>query len=424
MDEAPGKPAGSAGRRTGLVIIDQGMSSVSNILVIIFVAHALAPEDFGRFALLFLVAGFAQGLVRTLVSLTVLVHPEVADGRPRAVIGSALILGAFAGLVCLVGGAIAWWAGSPLGPATVALSLFLPLLLLHDLGRYLGFATARAMRSILIDTLWVAFMVVFFAVTLVRGDASLLVLIAGWAGSGSLAALWVFVQYGVPRGEQISLAWLRERWHFSWRTFVGNMSGNGGALIGAMLITTVSGPLSVAAVRASLLLGRPGAAVQLAAGASAAADVAREKPDDRELRRHQRRAMTISAAAALVNVVVLLALPDAVGRLILGGVWPIIEPLLLPAGLAVVALAAQSGVRAALLGRREVHIAMIVDIVGTLLTISGLVVGAALWDQAGAVWGLVAGQAVTSAVWWAVFLRYLRRRAREHEFVHTGLGAA
>lgn len=61
-----------------------------------------------------------------------------------------------------------------------------------------------------------------------------------------------------------------------------------------------------------------------------------------------------------------------------------------------------------------------------MLTVAGLVVGAAAADETGAVWGLVVGQSLTSALWWVVFVRYLRRgrRSGAHRSGHEPAGEA
>src|SRR5689334_24441692 len=51
---------GGAGRRASLVTFDQGISSASNLLMLIWVAHALSAADFGRFSLVFFVWVFTQ----------------------------------------------------------------------------------------------------------------------------------------------------------------------------------------------------------------------------------------------------------------------------------------------------------------------------------------------------------------------------
>lgn len=398
----------SANRRVSTVTIDQTVSSGSNLLVVILGAHALTPLDFGLFSLILLIYGFALAPTRAVISVPVLVHPEDADQRPWRVLGSASVLGLWVGAIFMVVGFVLYFTGSPMGVAALLPGPLLALLQLHDVGRYLAIARHTPGRALVLDLTWLVLMIGAYVAVLVLDLVSLSSLILVWGGSGSVAALWIFVHYGFPGRGDISLSWLKERWDFSWRSLVANMSTMGGALIGAVAVAFVSSAVAVAAVRAALLLGRPSATVQMSVSASTAADVARDEGGVRGLRRFQLRAMAISAVVALVNLAILVALPDWAGRIILGNIWPLIEPLMLAVGLAVVVAAAQSGVRAVLLGRRQIQTTMVADIAGAVLTIGSLTVGAVLDDAAGAVWGLVAGQALTVIFWWAAFLRYLR----------------
>ncbi len=403
----------TAGRRAGLVTFDQGISSASNLLVLIWVAHALSAADFGRFSLVFFVWVFTQnGLVRSLVSATVMVHPEDADHRPRGVVGAAVLLSLAVAALCVVAGVGIWALGSDVGPPLVVVGVLMPLLGVQDVGRYIGIAESKPGRAVVLDTQWLVLQMVLFVTVEVVHGSTLIWLVAAWAGSGAVSGLWVFVQHGVPMGRELSFDWLRERWHFSWRSLVASSSSATVALIGSSLMAIVSGPVAVAAVRAALLLERPSTTVQTAVATSAATDIAREQSDNAGLLRHQRRTMTVSILVALLNMGVLLVIPDSVGKLLLGHVWDIVQPLLLVVGFHVGAIAAQSGVRAALMGRRQIQAVMVVDITGTVLSIIGLVAGAAVADAQGAMWGGVIGQTITSAIWWVVLVRHLATTGR------------
>jgi O-antigen/teichoic acid export membrane protein len=403
--------AGS-GRRAGLVTVDQLISSASNLLVLIWVAHALPPAGFGRFSLVFLIYVFTQtGVVRSLVSATVVVHPEDADERPRWVLGTAVLLSVVAGVLCVGAGGILWWAGSALGSPVLLVGLLMPLLAVQDVGRYLGIAQSRPGKAVVLDSIWLVLMAVGIVAVEVVHKPTLLWIVTAWATTGAVAGLWVFVQHGFPRARELSLDWLRHRWHFSWRSLVASSSTAIVALVGSSLMAVVSGPVAVAALRAALLLERPSTTVQTAVATSAATDIARERPDNAGLLAYQRRTMILSVAVAALNMLVVLMIPDSVGRLVLGQVWHVVQPLLLVVGFHVGAFAAQSGVRAALIGRRRIESVMMVDIVGTVLSIVGVVVGAAMADAEGAMWGAVIGQSATAAVWWMVLLRHLSTTA-------------
>lgn len=400
-ETAPAAPRGSTGGRATLVTVDQALSSVTNLLAVIWVAHVASAVEFGSFSLLLLVYTFVMGPIHALISMRVVVHPEDADHRPRLVFGSAFVLALGGGAACALVGVLQIGYGAAIGPAMVALGVALPLLVVQDVGRWVAIARSRPAGAILLDATWLVLLLGGFVLLAVLDEARLFTLTAVWAGSGAVAALWLPVRYGVFRPAEVSLRWLRERWDQSWRLLVGNVVAAGSVLSGAALIAFVSSPIAVAAVRAAILLGRPTTAVQNAVASSMAADVARERPDNRGLLRHQRRTMAVAAAVAVVNLVVLMLLPDAVGEAVLGNVWPVIAPLMLPVTLWLVVAAAQAGVPPALVGRHQFQVAMVVQIVGGLLTVVALVAGALLGGAEGAVWGLVAGQAATAAAWWA-----------------------
>jgi O-antigen/teichoic acid export membrane protein len=401
---------GGAGRRASLVTIDQVISGGSNLMLVVIAAHMLSAADFGRFSLVFFAWAFTQGaVVRSLVASTVVVHPEDADERPRAVLGAAVLLSLASGLLCAIAGAASWWAGSDVGLPLVLVGLLMPLLGVQDAGRYMAVAESKPGRAIVLDSIWLGLILAALAAVAVAYDVTLMWLVAVWAGTGAVAGLWVFVQHGIPRARELSLDWLRLRWHFSWRSLVAASSTSAFALIGSSLLAIVSGPLAVAAVRAALLLERPSTTVQTAVATSAATDIAREKSDNAGMMRHQRRALLAGIAVAVVNFAVLMVIPDSVGELVLGNVWVLVEPLLFVIGVHICTLAAQSGVRAALIGRRQIQPVMLVDIVGTLLAIVGLVIGAVQADALGAMWGAVIGQAITAVIWWIALARHLAK---------------
>ncbi|MGY2876277.1 O-antigen/teichoic acid export membrane protein [Marmoricola sp. URHA0025 HA25] len=405
----PAAPRGTTGGRATLVTIDQAISSITNLLAVLWVAHAGTAVEFGTFSLILLVYTVVAGLTQAVISMSVVVQPDDADHRPREVIGSAVALGVPFGLLCLVIGCLQTLAGWTIGPSLVALGLALPALVVHDVGRAIAIARSAPIGAVLLDATWLVAVVASFALVEVFDVADLFWLTLAWAGSGALASLWVFAQHGILRPHEISLAWLRRRWDQSWRLLVGNITASGSALLGASLMTFVSSPVSVAAVRASILLGRPASAVQLAVEASTAADISREKPDNRGLMRHQRRTMLISTVVALLNVGVLVVLPDPVGKAVLGNMWPVIDPLILPISLWLLVSAAQSGVPPALIGRHQFHLAMVVQVVTGLLNVVALVGGAALGGTEGAVWGLVLGQVGMTIGWCCALVWHLRR---------------
>lgn len=394
-----------------LVTVDQGLSSASNLLVLVAVAHLLQPVDFGRFSLLFLVYGVGQALVRSAVSVPVLVHPEDARDHPRTAIGAAILLGLLCGAICVAAGGVMWLAGDVMAPSVIVLGCCLASLLVHDVGRYLGFARAVPGRAIVLDSLWVVLAVIGFVLAERLHATQLSSLVLAWAGAGAIAGLWVLVQYGLPRGRELTLDWIRRRWAFVWRSVVSNVAAQLVGLTGGLLAAVVSSPVAVAVLRASLLVGRPSATVQAGVGASTAGDVARDDPEDGGAR-HMRRALVVCLVVALANMVALLLLPDFLGRLVLGEVWPLVKPLILAVGLFGLAASVHTAVQAVLVGRHQMTLVLFLELAGAVVGVICVVVGAAVGDAAGALWGTFVGQSIAATGWWIAYRRGQTRRKR------------
>lgn len=389
---------GSANRRLSLVTVDQILSSLSNIAALIWVAHAFEPIDFGRFSLVVMVYTVAQVVFRSLIATTAVVHPEDVDARPGAILGLTLVLGVGAGALCTTAGLALVASDSAMGGPILVFGLALPFLALHDVGRYLAIARQLPGGAVVLDGIWFLLLPVGLIGTREAGLDSLTWLIAAWTGSGVIASLWVFVQCGAPTGGGVR--WLRERWDFSWRSTVSGLAASGTALATASLMTLFSGPLAVAAFRAATLLGAPSTAVQMAVGISAAADIARERTDPRAVWHHVRRAIVIATVVGVLNLVVLVFLPDVLGHAVLGEAWDLVEPLMLALSLKVLLMAAQSGLRASLIGTHRIQAAMVTDIVSIVLVGACMVAGAAWGDAEGALWAMAVGTGVSTVCWW------------------------
>lgn len=398
----PRSGAGQANRRLSIVTIDQVLSSISNIAALIWVAHALAPEDFGRFSLIVMVYTVAQVASRSLISTTAIVHPEEADDHPRRIVASGVAVGVIGGVVCVAAGLLLQAGNSAFAGPLLALGIPLPLMMLQDVGRYLAIARREPGRAVILDSLWIVLMAFAF-VGLTQFDGSTLTwLVVAWAGSGAVSGAWVFAQYGAPaRG---GLEWVREHWGFSWRSLVSGLTSSGVVLLMGALMTLFSSALAVAAFRSATLLSAPSTAIQLAVSTTAAADIARERESESAMWHHVRRAITIALAVGVVNLVVLVFLPDVIGEAVLGDSWLLVAPLLLPVSLKVLLMAGQSGLRAALIGRRRITTAMVTDIVSMVLIAICMVAGAALGDAKGALWAMVPATVLSTGCWWVAMV--------------------
>lgn len=411
--------AQGSGRRLSLITVDQVLSSLSNVAALIWVAHAFDPIDFGRFTLIVMVYLVAQVAARSLISTTVIVHPEEADERPRTILASAVLTGLAAGALSALAGLALLASGSALAWPVLALALPMPLLVIHDVGRYLGIARQEPGRAVLLDGVWLVLMVAGFGAARFADLDGLVWPVLAWSWAGGLAGLWVFLQYGAPGRD--GLAWIREHWSFSWRSLVSGVTSSGITLLFAALMTLFSSALAVAAYRAATLLAAPSTAVQMAVSTAAATDIARDRADEGAWWGHVRKAIVICVAVGVVNLVVLVFLPDVVGRALLGAAWDVVEPLMLAVSCKVLLMAGQSGLRAALIGRHRIHTAMVTDIVALVLIAVCMVVGAAVGDAEGALWAMAVGTAVSTSCWW-VAIAWDSRSPRGRHVARRGLG--
>jgi O-antigen/teichoic acid export membrane protein len=400
---------GRANRRLSIVTIDQIVSSVSNIGALIWVAHALEPGDFGRFGLIVMVYTVAVVTSRSLISTTAVVHPEEADNHVRRILASAMMTGLVGGALCGVAGLLLSVGNSTFVGPLLALAIPLPLMVVQDVGRYLAIARREPGRALVLDSLWVVLMVGTFVALAVLDGSTLTWLVLAWAGAGGIAGLWVFAQHGAPaRG---GFEWLREHWGFSWRSLVSGVTSSGIVLLMSALMALFSSVLAVAAFRAATLLSAPSTAIQLAVSTSAAADIARES--EHAVWHHVRRAITITLGVGVLNLIILVFLPDWVGQAFLGETWFVVEPLMLPVALKVLLMAGQSGLRAALIGQRRITTTMVTDIVTMVLILICMVAGAAIADVEGAMWAMVPAMVLSTACWWIAMVWKGRSAAPE-----------
>lgn len=398
----------SAGRRLSTVTIDQVLSGASNILITFVAAHVLGVAAFGLFGIVFLVYVLAQGIARSLVCEPLLVHPDQAEERPGDAVGTGGVLGIGIGLVllCCAGGAYLWDAR--LGLALAVLAVSLPLLVVQDLGRYLGFAVQKPRRSLALDLTWLLLLIVAVGYLFVADARSLPAFVAAWAGTGALSGLLVAWQYR-GRRVKLNLSWLRETWSFSWRYLISYASTQTAALAGSLIIGAVAGAKALGGVRGALILVRPFGLFQSASVTAGIAEISRVGNDRSAMRRHVRRTTVLTTAVALVNMAVLLLLPDSLGELVLGATWHATEPLLLPATLQIVFGGLISGPRAGLLGLKAIRTAVRIDVAGMLALLVFTIFGSLIDGALGAMWGVALAQLLVALAWLGIYRRHMGR---------------
>jgi O-antigen/teichoic acid export membrane protein len=385
-----------------VITVDQVISGASNVLIALLAARLLSAAEFGLFGIVFLVYTILVGITRALVSDLLLVHPTESQERSGEVIGTSCVL-----TLPLAGGLLLVALGIRaldvrLGDALIVLAACLPLLVLQDVGRYLAYAIQRPMRAVVLDSVWLLLLFGGVAVLSATGGRTLAAYIAAWAGSGAAAGLLLFTWYDI-RGVRLGLSWLRDTWKLGWRYLVSYLSLQGTALGMASEVGAVAGAKALGGVQGALLLVRPFTTFQVAASAATIGEVARAQGHRRRIWRPVLINTALTAAVAGLNLLVMLILPDKLGKFALGASWHLAKPLLLPAGVQIVFLALLTGPQAALLGVRAMRKAMAINVAYSALILIAAPIGAAINGAKGALWLVTLAQGVVTLIWWITF---------------------
>ena len=389
-------------------LVDQVLSSATNVGVGLAAARFLGPREFGAFSVALLTYALVLGLSSALSSDPLVIRRSEADVRRARGVESeacatAFSFGAVAGALVL---SIGLLVDGPAGRALVVLAPLLPALLLQDALRYVFFARSDARSAAVNDAVWgLSALFGVLAVQLGWLNRSMSTLLAVWALSATLAAGVGLAQAGrIPRFSSVP-GWVRTNRRTS-ATFAADfflMAGAG--QIGLYAVGFTAGLDALGALRAALLLLGP--LSMLTAGTRIFILPEGARVRDTAYERLPRAACLCTAmlvfCAGLWGGVVLL-LPDGVGRGLLGPSWDAARPLL-PAIVAVVAGRAAAatpflGLRLLDSSRRLVQ-ARAFD---APLTVGLMILGAGLAGAHGAAMGWAAANVLAAGMWWRQFL--------------------
>ncbi|GAC1376472.1 MAG: hypothetical protein NVSMB4_05340 [Acidimicrobiales bacterium] len=402
---------GAARLRLSIITLDQVVSGGSNVLASVIAARLLAPDDFGLFGIVFMLYTLCLGFGRALVGTSMLMEPKEAAARVRHALGSGLLIGLVLGLILAVVGGALWLTVGEAGGTLVALGACLPMLMVQDLGRYLGFATLRPRRALELDVIWLGLLLLAFVAARVAGvRPGLLGLTWIWAGSGAVAGvvgMVVMVGWVLP-----STAWLRSYWHVAWKFLLSAVGGQVSVTTASALVRLLASPTALGAVVGAQLLTRPFTTVQVAAVSSGLTEMSNAQGDGASMRRRARGVDTFTVSVALVNSLLILFLPDSAGRLVLGATWLYAKPLLLATSVLMICSALATGPRAVLLARRQATTVVVLDMAFLPLLLVAAVTGVALWGALGYVWCVAGAWAAATIAWRIAMGRELARADR------------
>ncbi len=395
-------------RRRALVMADQGVSSLSNVVIAIVVARAVADAGFGAFAAATIAYALTVGVSRALVGepLLSLYSHATAEVRRRLVpdmLGASIVVSVLAALALAAVGTL---VGGTSGPVLVTLAVVLPLMIVQDVWRY-AFIVDRPAAALAVDVVWLVGVLV--VVPFAPAGAGPAWYVGVWGLAAGLGAA-----LGCVLGRVSGLPHLG-RWLVSHRAtgsrFFGEfLTGEAVSEVVMLSVGAIAGLGTLGAVRASEIFYGPLNTIHggiylvvVPEGAQA-----RDRPD--KVRKIMLAASAGVASVAVGLMVVGVLLPDRIGTALFGATWHDAQPLMVPMGVAMImgglATGGYAGVRSLGAIRESLHARLRAAVPQLIFPVAGVTIAAG--------WGYAAGfslaQAAMAAVWWLAFRRALAAR--------------
>jgi O-antigen/teichoic acid export membrane protein len=395
---------------------DQALSGLSNFLTVVLVARSVDAEGFGRFAVVYAaftaLLGLARQLWGTRISLTA--SADQARRQAAGFMGAAVCVTPL-GLV-LIGLPSVLLIGWHAAPLIAVLVVALPVVLAQDLSRYAGIASGRAQVAMLSDLTWV---VIVGAACVLRPPFMLA--LAAWAGGAVLALLVSLAALRLAPDLAGGWAALRHRHATGEVTALGFVSASIGSYVTLGLATLALGAAAAGSLRGAATVMAPINTLFAFTGVALLPSLFRAARE-RQPRVAVRMSLGLTGATAAWGLLLLL-LPAATGRAVLGESWAGARAVLPWTATEYLGLAAAIG---AVLGLQALGAARLLAQVllpGTGFVIAGVVLAAVIGTTATAFAAALAVAAWLYAVLgWTTYAR--RRRADSSETMDLAPGRA
>jgi O-antigen/teichoic acid export membrane protein len=393
-----------ASRRIGWGIADQGMSSITNFAVNIYIARTLGAEQYGAFSLAYVTYSFILNGSRGLSTDPLLVRFSGADvpAWRRAVsgaAGTAAVVGLVSGLAIV---AIALFMHGPTRLAFLALGLTLPGLMLQDSWRFAFFALGRGWHSFINDAIWAVVLIPTLIMLNHAGHPSVLWYLLAWGGAAAVGAVAGALQARVLPNPRQAVLWVSRHRDLGPRYLLEGTANAAATQLRNYGVALILGLAALGYVQAASTLMGPFMVVFLGMGLVILPEAARV------LRRSARHlpafCLVVSGGLTVLGiawgVVLLVALPNGLGHFMLGNIWRPTYPLVIPSVLSIlggcISTGAGAGLHALGAARRSLR-AMIIS--GALYVI-GSVAGAFIGGAPGALYGTAIMAWIGALIFW------------------------
>lgn len=399
----PGRPAeppptGGLGAKAAIAssVADQGVAAFTNIIVLVVAARLSTAAGFAVFSMVYMVFTVLLGIGVSYVGQALVL--ERGEGRVRAACRSAVTFTAVASTViglCMAG-ALSFVPGGTAGGLAV-LGLVLPIVLTQDGMRYCFSALRLPHYALAADTVRLAVAVPALAVQPHGAGAVRLVAVWGISAVPALlvgaALLWPKVRHA-----PVDLRAYVRRGHLGQRFVIEFGVGNATSQLAVVGLGLFAAPLAVGALRGATTLFGPMNVLFNSATAFGPPLLNRVRGTDDKVRATAVLGIAL-AWVAVAWTVVLMLLPDHIGRQLLGATWASSSALLPASGSQYAGIALGTS---ALLTLRVLRprATLPIQVVFSLASVVFMLVGYAADGVLGAAWGLFLGSALKATALW------------------------
>lgn len=353
--------------RASWTIIDQGVSSLTNVVVVIAAAHAVSAQDFGRFSIVLTIYSVAVGLSRAVSGepLLVVAVGGVAAAERRAVTGAAALVGLMMVAVVVIGNALT--IADPLGWTFAA---GLTLLLIQDAVRFVLIGVGRARGAAANDAVWLSLTIVGLVFMNAHRPGQHLAI---WMLAGAVAAGAGLVQISVAPSVPDGVRWIRSHATLGRRFLAEFAFLSGASQIIVLVVGMRSGAADAGSMRAAGTMLGPAGVITNGLLLATVVETGRHR-GSAAVRSSVVAAGGFAAAVMVACGLAIGALPDALGERLLGDTWrgaSAVAPwLALPFAGTALATVIASGMRGSGRTRESVRI---VTALATGMLIAGLI---------------------------------------------------
>jgi O-antigen/teichoic acid export membrane protein len=391
-------------RHLGWGVADQAVSSVTNVAMVLYVAHTVGSEQFGAFSLAYVTYSFALNASRGLTSDPLMVRFSGANPPAwRLAVASCTGTAAAVGLATGVGVlAVAALLSGAARFAFVGLGVTLPFLMLQDSWRFAFFAARRGSQAFVNDLIWAVALLPALMLLWAVGTKNVFWFVFAWGAAAGVAAAAGLVQARVVPKLSGSWEWLSRHRDLGFRYLAENTSNSCATQLRTYGLGFIAGLTAVGYVQAASTLLGPVMVVFMGmtiVGIPEAARIVRRSPQQL-----LPFCLVVSGglvvAAVVWGAVLLVALPRGLGMLLLGPIWRPTYPLVLPYALSIVGICTWCGAAAGLHALGAARRSLRAMVLASVASLAGGLIGALQAGALGSVRWLAVASWIGALLWW------------------------